>query len=103
MSEKEVRIFGNMRKIEDKYYVPEQTVDELVAWVKSKIEDRSHSCDATWRLVAVLDEVSQGHVGGYMDLKGIQMIRQFIQNEEAVYRVSREVYNGNMARNRLHG
>lgn len=88
---------------EDEYYVPEQTEDELVAWVKSKVEDRSHSCDAVWQLLVALDAVSQGHVGGYMDLRGMQMIRQFIQNEEAVYRVSREVYNGKMARNRLFG
>ena len=77
------------------------SVEEIVAWVKSKVEDRSHSCDAVWRLLGALDEVSQGVVGGYLDLEGQAMVRAFLASPESMRQVSRAVYDGKMAINRM--
>ena len=77
------------------------SVEEIVAWIKSKVEDRSHSCDAVWRLLGALDEASQGVVGGYLDLEGQAMVRAFLASPESMLIVSRAVYDGKMAINRM--
>tara|TARA_R100000005_G_C4882957_1_gene133689 strand:- start:250 stop:525 length:276 start_codon:yes stop_codon:yes gene_type:complete len=76
---------------------------EVYEWVKSKVEDRSHSCDAVWQLLVALDAVSQGVVGGYMDLDGVAMVRAFLDNPMVIKEVSYDVYHGNMATNRTQG
>jgi len=73
------------------------SVDEIEAWVEKRINDVSHSCNALWRLVLSLDEVSMGVVGGYMDLEGQAMVRAFLASPEAMRRISRKVYDGKTA------
>ena len=79
------------------------SAEAVYQWVKSKIEDRSHSCDAVWLLVSALDRTSQGTVGGNMDLDGIAMVRAFLDNPEVILRISKDVHDGKIALNRRLG
>ena len=79
------------------------SAEAVYQWVKSKIEDRSHSCDAVWMLVVALDRTSQGTTGGNMDLDGIAMVRAFLDNPEVIMRISKDVYNCKIALNRTQG
>ena len=77
------------------------SAEAVYQWVKSKIEDRSHSCDAVWMLVSALDRTSQGTVGGNMDLRnrGANIQRppatHPFQLESAINCVYRAPYTGN--------
>ena len=76
------------------------TTNALVDWVKSKVNDRSDSCDAVWRLLVALDDVSMGVVGGLMDEDGQAKVAAFLSDRDAMIMVSREVYDGRLGMHR---
>tara|TARA_R100000458_G_scaffold55548_1_gene59595 strand:+ start:428 stop:688 length:261 start_codon:yes stop_codon:yes gene_type:complete len=78
----------------------DMTSQDLVDWVKSKVDDNSHSCDAVWRLLVALDDVSMGVVGGLMDTDGQAKVAAFLADRDAMIMASREVYEGRMGMHR---
>ena len=54
----------------------------------------SHGIDAIKRLFHALDDTSQGHVGGYLDLKNKALIETLLSKPELIRIISMMQYNG---------
>lgn len=54
----------------------------------------SHGIDAIKRLFQALDDTSQGHVGGYLDLKNKALIETILGNPKLIKVISEMRYYG---------